>query len=41
MYYVCTLSKNDERAAALNNVSDQNDVVQIFDAAAIEAKIQD
>lgn len=41
VYNVCTLSKYDERDAILYNVRGPNDIVQVFDVAAIEAKIQD
>ena len=39
VYNVCTLSKYDERDAILYNVRGPNDIVQVFDVAAIEAKI--
>ena len=41
VYNVCTLSKYDERDAILYNVRGPNDIVQVFDIAAIEAIIQD
>lgn len=41
VYNVCTLSKYDERDAILYNVRGPNDIVQVFDVAAIEAKIED